>query len=117
MYRHGVEAVDKTIRYAILPAAYLRKDGKMIVQVENDLYNAFGYDEFTVQRRGPLHLPDGLDDIAELRRFRYVQVVVQMYGLLMDAWTGGKAKMLLLCSQISPACTSNFFSRTICPKW
>lgn len=81
LYRHGIEAVDKTIRYAILPVADPGKDGKTVIQVKNDLYHALGYDEFFVQGRMPFHLPNGLDAVAETRGRWYVQTVDHMRGL------------------------------------
>ena len=61
----------------ILPGAKLRKDRSIVTKIKNDLYNAFGYNDFFMQRRAPLHLPDSLDGIAETRCLWYVKVVVQ----------------------------------------
>lgn len=80
LYRHGVETVDKTIRHTVLLAADLRNKGKFVVQVENDLHDAFGYDRFLVQRGAALGLPNRLDGMAERRGVRYGKAVVQMSG-------------------------------------
>ena len=78
MDRHCIEAVDKTIRYTVLPGANLRMNGKFVVQIKNNFHYAFGFDKFFMKRHEPLDLPDSADNIAEMRCLRYVKTAVQM---------------------------------------
>ena len=73
----------------ILPGAKLRKDRSIVTKIKNDLYNAFGYNDFFMQRRASLHLPDSVDGIAETRCLWYVEIVVQKYtGYTLDEGIG-----------------------------
>lgn len=90
LYRHGIEAVDKTLCDVILPAADLSKKGEIVVQVKDDFHDTFGYDDFPVKRDAPFNLPNNLNGMAETRCLWYIKTVVQKR--VVYTWTQKKAE-------------------------
>jgi hypothetical protein len=79
---NSVKPVYKTIRQMILSVAHLSKNRRTIAKIKNDFYNAFWYDVFYVKGSEAVGLPDEGDGIINMRRWWYVNIPVQISGLL-----------------------------------
>ena len=66
----------------ILPVAHLSNNRRTITKIKNDFYNAFWYDMFNVKGSEAIDLPDEADGIINMRRWWYVNIPVQISGLL-----------------------------------
>ena len=65
-----------------LSVAHLSKHRRTVTKIKDEFDNTLRYDVFILKGCKALDLPDGVDQIFKMQRLWYVNVAVQMFGLL-----------------------------------